>query len=120
MNKHVPDLERCKKLKELGVEFPECEFYFRMQNGKLITYQEARMTWTEKGQKEYASPAPLVSEMLEVTRRYRQGQIHITTDSVIYVFYDDAKTSLTFPIGGGNHANPIAAILIYLKENKHI
>jgi len=114
MDKHVPDESRCRKLRDLGIEFPGYNFHY--------VYDHEAMTWfiqykPAKWMSELRPiPAPLVSEMLEVMP---QGTLvvkdPIGQESGFAVWckesnYIYAKTS----------PNALADLLIWLKENNHL
>lgn len=111
MEKHVPDSERCKKLKELGVEFPDVKFYWTILNDGTEYLQETKIKLSEQ------YPAPLVSEMLLIEEditieKHRNGSV------VVYCYRDEEQDSTSFV--GDNVASTVADCLIWLKENGHL
>lgn len=118
MNKHVPSLDRCQKMKELGIEFPDAFFWYYHDSAKPVPINRIFVTTLA----ENAVPAPLVSEMLEVTPkigRYRCAVIKGDAGFVVgYIDLDgDFKDD---PFLSKNPSNALADLLIYLKENNHI
>lgn len=110
MTKHVPDLERCKRLKELGIEFLDAI---------LMYVQSIRGERVLRVSKKYFSdpiPAPLVSEMLEVmpeetyAKKMDRGYLVWVADSC------DREWQSPF-IHDDSLPNALADLLIWLKEN---
>jgi hypothetical protein len=127
MDKHVPDESRCRKLRDLGIEFPGYNFHY--------VYDHEAMTWfiqykPAKWMSELRPiPAPLVSEMLEVMpwgfgENGRFYGLELVKDS--HKKYDaayatpDGQAYDRFFGSDENPANALADLLCWLKENKHI
>ncbi len=130
MDKHVPNLELCKKLKELGF-IQETEFYYDRE--LLLWAKEDYIDSTGSFHIEQTlCPAPLATELLEeLPREFSKGmnymaqervyKRHITIhpDNSCYIWYETSKPddSLSFK---DSLPNALAKMWIYLEEEKLI
>jgi hypothetical protein len=108
MEKHVPSLDRCKQMKELGIEFPD----------NMFSYVETiNDDWVLRVTKDfYSEPisAPLVSELLEVM----PDGVSIIKGGDFYSVFLDIDSTLR--VDDINLSNALADLLIYLKDNNDL
>lgn len=112
---HYPNLELCKKLKEIG--FPETELYYDSHAINKVDWYWITTDW------EY--PCPSVMEMLDVMPNCIKNnwgyplKISRTKWGTFIVAYQDWKFLLRDFIWD-NLPNALASMLIWLVENKYL
>ena len=119
MEKHVPSLDRCKRMRELGIEFPESLFVYAWMKEGLGTKKYETPTvylreYLATGVFDYVFPAPLVSELLEVM----PDGVSIIKGGDFYSVFLDIDSTLR--VDDINLPNALADLLIYLKENNDL
>ncbi len=109
MEKHVPDLEKCKKLKEAGWE-KRTKFIYNSL-GHLIYFPEEGAAILSSD-----LPAPLLSELLEELPE----ATHLDHYDFYYINLDDPRLYVEGMIKDKNPCNAAADLWLWMTKRKEV